>query len=222
MLAVSAGAWYLILGPRGANQCACGMSGAGFDGSSMAAWMRSLGEWVVMTLAMMLPLMATPARFAAFSSLWRRRHQAVGTFLVAYVAVWAVAGAATLGIIDFLHRAHVSSGGWVAGAGFLATAAFQFTPLKRRLAVACHRTRPLAPHGWSAHRDCLLFGLDHGVQCVPNCWLLMVAAMLSPWGNAMMMVATLLLVYERYRARPRNRVVPAILGLLAAAHFTVY
>ncbi len=174
-----------------------------------------------MTLAMMLPLMATPARFAAFSSLWRRRHYAVGTFLVAYLAVWTAAGAATLGIAEFLRRAHVPGSGWLAGAGFLATAAFQFTPLKRRLSVACHRTRPLAPFGWSAHRDCLLFGLDHGVQCVPNYWLLMFVSMLSPWGTAMMVMATLILLYERYRARPRNRVVPMLLCLLAAAFHSV-
>jgi len=219
MLAISAGAWYFLLSPHGTARCACGLSGAGFDWRSGRAWTYALGEWFVMALAMMLPLMVMPARAAAFGSLWRRRHCAVGVFLVAYLAVWTAAGAATLALVEFLRCAHVPQHGWVAGAGFLATAAYYLTPLKRRLAVACHRTRPLAPVGWPAHRDCLLFGLDHGVPCVQNCWLLMFVAMLSPWGAAMMIVATLLLLYERYRARPRNRLAPLLLCVLAAVHF---
>jgi predicted metal-binding membrane protein len=46
---------------------------------------------------------------------------------------------------------------------------------QRRFSLATHLTRPLAPDGWRAHRDCLYFGVDHGIHCVGNCWLLMLA-----------------------------------------------
>jgi predicted metal-binding membrane protein len=130
-----------------------------------------------------------------------------------------VAGAASLFLLFILRYTHATEHRWVIGVGFLAAAAWQSTALKRRLAAACHRTRPLAPDGWAAHRDCLYFGADHGIHCVGNCGVLMFASMLSPWHQAIMVVVTLLLLYERYRPRPIDCVIPLTLGVLAIGHY---
>lgn len=218
VLVISAGAWCFLLGPRWSVGCACGMNAPGSGWRGSLEWIRGLTDWFTMVLAMMLPLMIIPVRAAAFGSLWRRRNWAIGTFLASYLSVWIVAGAAWLLFDAFLRGTHAAESRWVIGAGFLAAAVWQSTAPKRRLSAACHRTRPLAPDGWPAHRDCLCFGADHGIHCIGNCGALMLAAMLSPLHQVMMLVAEFLLLYERYRARPRGRAIPFTLGLLAVGH----
>src|SRR5262245_17459539 len=48
--------------------------------------------WVVMMMAMMLPVAAPSAARLAFDSLWHRRHLAMLEYLVGYLAVWSVFG----------------------------------------------------------------------------------------------------------------------------------
>jgi predicted metal-binding membrane protein len=218
MLAISGVAWCSLLAPGSGAACTCGMAwpAGTFPGSE--EWGRALGDWLVMVLAMMLPLMVIPARTTAFGSLWCRRHWAIGTFLAGYIAIWMAAGVLSLVLIAIVRSVLGPGAAWAAGAGYLAAAAWQTTPWKRRLAVACHRTMPLAPAGWPAHRDCLRFGADHGIYCVGNCGLLMLVSMLSPWYLTMMIVTALLLLYERYQARPGDRFIPWVLGAVAVEH----
>jgi predicted metal-binding membrane protein len=217
MLAVSAGAWYWLLNPREGVEY-CSLSAPGSDWHSPQEWARGLSGWFIMVLAMMLPLTVIPVRVAAFGSLWRRRNRVIGIFLAGYLSVWTVAGAVSLPLLARLRDTPATQLRWLIGAAFLLAAAWQTTALKRRFAAACHMTRPLAPEGWLANRDCLRFGAEHGTYCVGNCGVLMVAAMLSPWHRAMMVLSALLLLYERYRPRLRSRAVPLALGLLAIAH----
>lgn len=211
MLVLSAGGWVWLLLPREAGGCPyCAVA----HGPPLQ-WLGSLGNWLAMILAMMLPLMIVPVRFAAFGSLRRRRHPAVGAFLASYVSVWMVAGIICLWLLTLLKTTPAAENRYALAAGLLAAACWQATAWKRRLATACHRTRPLAPDGWQAHRDCLLFGADHGMHCVANSGLLMFVAMLSPLHAASMCVVTLLLLYERYWSFPRDRVVPILLCVWA-------
>jgi predicted metal-binding membrane protein len=220
VLAISAGAWCCLLFPHGhAGSCVfCKVNAPGSGWPDLPEWIGGLRDWFIMILAMMLPLMIIPVRVAAFGSLWRRRHWAIGAFLASYLTVWIVAGATSLLLMSLLHVAHATECRWVIGVGFLAAAAWHITALKRRFSAACHLTKPLAPDGWPAHRDCLRFGANHGVHCVGNCGVLMFAAMLSPWHQTMMFVATLLLLYERYRARRGSRAIPLTLCLLGVGH----
>jgi predicted metal-binding membrane protein len=214
------GAWYLMLAPpvfSGGE--ICGVSALTDRGLGAGGWARSLYDWLIMVLAMMLPLILFPVRATAFGSLWRRRHWAIGTFLASYLAVWLVAGA--LGLFLLERGCEVSGaiqGGWIAAVGLLALSGWQLTESKRRLAVACHQTKPLAPTGWKAQRDCLKFGASQGLYCVANCGALMLVAIVSPWHQGMMIVAALLLLYERYRPRPRDRTIATALVFLACTH----
>ena len=57
-------------------------------GQLLAEW----GGWMLMVLAMMLPVVAPDARRVAMRSLWHRRHRAMAWFLAGYLAVWAALG----------------------------------------------------------------------------------------------------------------------------------
>src|SRR5947208_13000111 len=52
------------------------------------AMVRMAAGSLLMTLAMMLPLIILPVRHAAFRSPWRRRHRAAAGVVLGYVAVW--------------------------------------------------------------------------------------------------------------------------------------
>ena len=217
VLATSVTAWCLMLEPHplaggnGAVRCAlCRQSGG---------IVQDLADWLIMILAMMLPLIIIPARAAAFGSLWRRRHLAMAEFLAGYVAVWMLFGGPVLLLSATLHSLTANEFRWVAGAGFFLTAVWQSTNLKRRFSAACHQTIPLAPDGWAAHRDCLRFGALQGAYCVGSCGLLMLLAMLSPWPQTMILAAMGFLLYERYHMRPRNNAIVLALGLVGVAHW---
>jgi predicted metal-binding membrane protein len=218
MLAVSALAWFYLLFPCSTVGSVCITTTASGDRLGTHVPAHNLSGWLIMVLAMMFPLIIIPVRRTAFGSLWYRRHWAIVVFLAGYLTIWVIAGIGRLLAAAFLGGTPALGNRWVIGASFLAAAAWQMTPLKRRFAAACNRIEPLAPRGWPAHRDCLRFGADHGIRCLGNCGFMMMAAMFSPWQPATMVVTTLLLLYERYRARRRARVVPLTLGLLAVGH----
>jgi predicted metal-binding membrane protein len=171
-----------------------------------------------MVVAMMFPLMIIPVRTTAFNSLWRSRHRAIAEFLAGYLGIWTVAGIAWMLVPGVLDRVYPGNADLAAALAFLIAAIWQVMALKRRFLASCHWTMPLAPNGWRAHFDCFYFGANHGAHCAGNCLPLMLAAVTSSWHSEMMVIATLILLYERYRARPEDKILPATIGLLGLWH----
>lgn len=188
-LALSAGAWALMLRPHAHH----------IDGP--------LTHWLLMTIGMMLPMVVMPMRAAAERSLWSRRHRAITGFLVGYLACWLAIGVAT----SMVSVRHELAG----GIAFAVAGAWQLTRRKRMALTGCHRVMPLAPRGWRADRDCVLFGAHIGTRCVISCWALMLACFFS--GHALLAMAgiTAVCLIERYTRRPDHRLLSA--GLFAAA-----
>ena len=60
--------------------------------SIAAAATIAFAQWLLMVVAMMVPLAAGAIRTTAARSLWRRRHRAIAAFLAGYLAPWAIAG----------------------------------------------------------------------------------------------------------------------------------
>jgi predicted metal-binding membrane protein len=159
-----------------------------------------------MVLAMMVPLALFSIRLTAARSLWRRRHRAIGGFLVGYLSPWFTFGAcfAAVDIALGLGRwPHVLP--WLGAIGFAVAAVWQIAPVRVRAELACHRTMPIAPHGWRADRDCFRFGWLTGGQCVISCWALMVACVLAGHSLTAMVCAAVIGVVERYFVRPGQR-----------------
>jgi predicted metal-binding membrane protein len=201
-LAASAAAWLAL---------ALGASA----GHHASAW-DSASRWLLMIVAMMVPLVLGSVRVAAERSLWRRRDRAMALFIVGYLAPWL-----PVGLLASALAAHVPlESPAVAAAAFGVAAAWQLTPMKRRALLACHRTAPLAPRGWRADRDCLRYGSMIGQSCLVGCWALMLACHLAGHGITTMACVGAVGVVERYIARPDRWVtlgVPVVLALLEAA-----
>jgi predicted metal-binding membrane protein len=175
----------------------------------------SLALWVLMTLAMMGPVLLPAVRHVALNSLRWRRQRAVAAFLLPYLLVWAAVGAVALGVVAAVPGARSVA----ALAAILAVAAaWQVSPFKRRALLGCHRTVPLPPRGWKATAGCATFGLRHGLSCVASCWALMLVMAVSPAGHLLWTVGlTAVVCAERYLPRPRRTSRRAAAVLAAAA-----
>lgn len=169
----------------------------------------------LMAVATMLPPAMPAVRHVAVNSLYWRRRRATVEFLLVFVGIWVAFDLVVLGAL--------SRWGWgaspAAAAAALAVAAiWQLTPLKRRAMLACHRARPLPPHGWRATAGVADFGLRHGGACLGSCWAMMLTtAFVGLPRFAWMAVLTTLITVERLNLKPKRtaRRVGAMLGAAA-------
>jgi predicted metal-binding membrane protein len=181
---------------------------------------RMAANALVMTVAMMVPLVVRPLRTVAGRSLWRRRDQAVGFFLVAYLGRSGIAAiiATQLALGSGLYT--LRNPAISAALCIFAAALWQITPVKRAALEECDRTIPLAPAGWAAVRDDLRYGWVIGESCLTNCWAVMAVAWLLPHSSAAMLGTGSILMLERYSARINQRALAgalSIVGLLLLA-----
>jgi predicted metal-binding membrane protein len=190
-----------------------GMS-AGTHTSVQHAVLMGLPMWLAMSAAMMLPGVLPAVGHVATNSFRWRRGRAMTGFVIVYLAVWGLFGAAVLGVLSvFGLQTSVA----LAVALTLA-AGWQLTSSKRRALRDCHRSVPLPPSGWPAAREVGRFGLRHGTACLRSCWPLMLVMAVVPVGEMVlwMPALTLLVSAEKLASRPR-RVVKAGSALLGAA-----
>jgi predicted metal-binding membrane protein len=160
-------------------------------------------QWLLMVVAMMVPLSVGAIRTTAARSLWRRRHRAIAAFLAGFLVPWAIAG---LGISIAVAASMPDDARAIGAVTALAVALaawWQRSPAKRRALMACHGTRPLAPAGWGAVRDGVGFGASIGTHCLISCWPLMLACAVSGHHPLVMVGAAALGVAER--TSPRRR-----------------
>lgn len=187
-------------------------------GSSLVG---SVGHWLLMTVAMMLPLNSGVVRTTAARSLWRRRHRAIAAFLCGYVLPWALAGVLASVVLERLAASaapHASSGPLAVAAMVALAAAWQITPVKGRALLDCHRTMPLAPHGWRATRDGVRYGTWIGTRCVISCGPLMLVCVAAGHSvPANLAIAGLSLVERRMPPRAARIGVGLALASLALA-----
>jgi Predicted metal-binding integral membrane protein (DUF2182) len=156
--------------------------------------------WMLMVLAMMLPVIAPQARQVALQSLWSRRHRAMAGYLAGYVVVWAVLGIAVLAV---LHGAGVADPpATVLVAALLIAAGWQTSRPRRQILRRCGVLRLGAPRGWAAARDCTTLGLRAGLRCVVTCGPAMVAMAMA--HHNLILVAAVLVLMLTERARGPN------------------
>jgi predicted metal-binding membrane protein len=178
--------------------------------------------WMVMAVAMMLPVAAPSARRIARAGLWRRRHIAIAEFLLGYLGVWAVIGLPAIAVVAAV---------WPAGAPILAVPAtlvvaaiWQVNPVRKRALRKCRGSAFVHVRGWRTDRDCLGEGVKSGLRCVGTCGPVM-AAMAVGHSLVVMLIVTALLLSERARgpnpAQRAGRPFEAIcLVILAGVAFT--
>jgi predicted metal-binding membrane protein len=174
-------------------------------------------DWIVMVFAMMLPLITGAVRFTASASLWARRHRAIGGFLLGYLAPWLAVGFAAA----LLRQAGWTHSYTAPALCFVLAARWQGTTTYKRAQWACHRTRPIAPLGWPADRDCLRFGSLIGLACVRTCWPLMLACEFAGHSPIALVGGMVIGLVEKRRFERRRRPSAFIATGTMAAYYAV-
>jgi predicted metal-binding membrane protein len=195
---------------------------AGFATAEPARW---AGEWTLMIVAMMFPLLVPMIGHVAAKSFAGRRERSVALFVAGYALIWAIAAAAA-SVALIAARAGLSSLGLASSAGLIGCALaglWQLVPAKERAVNRCHGTVALRPFGPAADRDALRFGALHGTRCVRACGPTMVLPLLGGFagglGLAAMAVIFAIALTERARPRPQyglSAVALFLLGLVSS------
>ena len=208
---VAAAAWVALLAGLGMHGAAMGPHHAPFVGVAV---------WMLMVVAMMVPVTLPAVRYVGLNSMRGRRQRAMALYTAVYVGVWTVFGLAAIGL-DHILGAHLGISEQVLLASVLAVAGgWQLTRAKRRALYACGRTVPLPPLGRRADAGCARFALLHGWRCVQSCWAIMLVMVIIGHSSLVWMIAlTALVIAEELTITGRRLTRPAagILTLAAAA-----
>jgi hypothetical protein len=166
-------------------------------------WWDRWTHWLLMVPAMMLPVVAARVRAVGLRSVWSRRHLSAGLYVLGFLAVWAVVGAALVAVVVAAGLDH--DAGDLLVVSLLLAAAWQGSPARRRLVRRCAPLRLGAPTGLAADADCLRAGARSAQRCMLECWPVMLAMALS--HSLLLMVGlTVVLLTERARgANPQLR-----------------
>ena len=202
--AVAAMAWLVLLGMSALMTMPMdhhGMSGA--MSTSPSSWAEHWSHWLLMVLAMMLPVAARQVRGVAQRSIWSRRQRSAVFFVLGYVALWSAVGALLVGVVVATGLDDGATDLLVVS--LLLAAAWQTSAPRRRLVRRCEALKLGAPSGLAGDVDCTRAGLRAGVRCLQECWPAMIAMALSQ-SLLLMAGLTVVLLTERMRgANPQRR-----------------
>ncbi|MEI9994752.1 MAG: DUF2182 domain-containing protein [Rhizomicrobium sp.] len=207
LLLTSALAWTALW--RGASAALAMPSLCGTASDLAAAWaaaqlalalhppLQIALSWLVLLLAMTLPLAAGPAE-----QLWRRtRHGlALGLFLCSYLAIWLAAGAVLVPLALVIGVAAAALG--VPALGLVAALAllWQVMPPKRAALRLSLQAPPHASRSRPMPVVALRFGARAGAGCVGSGWALMLAPLVLNGGSRLVMIAVAALLLMERRA----------------------
>ncbi|HSC20739.1 MAG TPA: DUF2182 domain-containing protein [Solirubrobacterales bacterium] len=240
--AMVAAAWLALLAGEGAARASGGTGGTGWENGPLWICTTGLGHlashsthgaaasaplatasiaagtpmWALMAAAMMVPTAMPAVQHASLTSLYWRRRRAALEFLVVFLALWTVFSVLVLGPLMSLKP---TASPFALPVALAAAALWQLTPLKLRALRACHRSRPLPPHGWRASLGVADFALHNGAACLLSCWAIMVAAAISGPGRLLWMAAlAAAITVEKLAEKPRtaSHRLAALLGAAAA------
>ena len=159
-------------------------------------------HWLLMVLAMMLPVVAPHVRTVGLRSLWSRRHRSI---LVLRPRVRRAVGRRGRRCSWPRSSSSVSAttGPTCSRSSLLLAAAWQVSVPRRRVLRRCASLRLRASSGLAADVDCARAGVRSGLRCLVECWPVMLAMALS---HSLVLMAGLAVVLLTERARGANPV----------------
>ncbi len=210
---------------------------AGMDngpGSDLGSLSFYVAAWVVMMAAMMFPSISPMVRTYALVQRSRYARRGLGeptativAFIAGYLITWTVFGLAAYatfhvaGALDLVPFSWDRGGSYVAGGVILASAIYQFTPLKDACLSRCRGPLDFLTERWRDGVDGgLRLGLEHGAWCVGCCWALMAALFaLGVMSIAWMTLIAALIAAEKLLPwkRTANRAIAILLAALGLA-----
>ena len=205
VFAVSLIAWVVILlEPRASACCAVNAAGVSWTVLLAAHPPASLaGNWVLMLIAMMAPMLVAPIYHIRISSFARRRARSTMLFVAGYGAVWMVAGIVIV-VVELIAAWRMPGSYLPATIVGLTAVVWQASPFKQRCLNRCHSHRPLAAFGFAADLDVFRFGLEQGLWCTASCWAAMLFPMLLPEAHFTAMAAVAILMFCERLDPPRE------------------
>jgi predicted metal-binding membrane protein len=204
VLAVSLIAWIvLLLQPRVSSCCSVNAAGLSWEILLAANPPRSLaGNWALMLIAMMAPMLVAPIYHIRISSFARRRVRSTMLFAAGYGIVWMAVGVGLvmgeLAATWLMPQSYLPA--MIIG---LIAVVWQASPFKQRCLNRCHSHRPLAAFGIAADLDVLRMGLEQSLWCVGSCWAAMLFPMLLPEGHFIAMATVAALMFCERLDPPR-------------------
>lgn len=162
-----------------------------------------VGSWVVMLLAMMLPLTAVPIAHIRSRSFQHLRLLTSWAYLLGYFVIWMAAALPLIGLALFMRLlASVPEAPFLAA--FLLAIAWQSTPWKQFALNKCHALPPLSSFGTTQFGSSFVYGLNHGVWCLAACSPLMLVTLLAPTHSQIWMVLVALWIWAERLELPRK------------------
>lgn len=177
----------------------------------------SVGLWILMATAMMLPTALPEARSISLNGKWKRRQRGPALFAVGYLAVWSAVGTLLLSAARLIGPK--AAGPLAISAALAIAAAWESTRWKRLCLRACHRLRALPPDAWRADRASVREGIRNGAWCAGSCGPMMVPMALAPHSVGLLLMVFLFAVVSAEklltRAVDHLRLVAAVLTIAA-------
>jgi predicted metal-binding membrane protein len=211
----------LLIGAAAVGWAISAVRMAGMDagpGGELGATGWFMATWVVMMVAMMLPVIVPPA--VGYLQQWGRAASAApivqgALFVGAYLALWATAGLVAYEVISAGRHmlggalAWEDGGRWAAAVVLALAAGYQLSARKRRTLEHCRRT-----HGATGASA----GARAGVACLASSWAMMAALFaLGVMSLRWMALVAVLIAAERIprRATPGRFAAAAVFLVLA-------
>ena len=191
--------------------------------SSLSLFGLTLGGWVVMVVAMMLPSsLPLVWMFHRMVSHRASPRTLVLLLLAGYVAVWTVVGMIlfsgqwTLQSLLFVNEWATSHRTVLAGGLLIAAGLYQFSSLKYRCLDQCRSPLAFIVSHWQAKRprwEAWQLGVSHGWFCVGCCWSLMVVLVVLGLSSMWWMLAggTLMAMEKNMK---QGRALAGVLGVV--------
>jgi predicted metal-binding membrane protein len=204
-------AWWHLAGMAAAPGPSChgGLAGADVRPWSVQAFGAAATMWLVMMVAMMLPIVSP--WLLAMSRTARQREArptplpAVGGFLLGYAAVWvgysllAAAGQLVLQRSALLSAEGALTSRYLASALLALAGAYQWSPFRDACMTHCRSPFAFFLSSWRAGPwGAFSMGARHGIFCAGCCWALMaVSFVFGVMSLAWMAALTAFLVLEK-------------------------
>lgn len=212
-------AWLALIGHQEGHIASPHMQPFGFS-----AFALSVGMWMVMMVAMMLPPVLPWILFFAEAN---REHASpsrlVVVFVSGYFIVWLLYSVAagslqlTLQQAAVIGGADLRVGGITGGVVLVGAGLFQLTPLKRACLKHCRTPLSFFLSRWrDGPTGAFRMGLLHGAYCAGCCWALMVLSFALGVMNLLWM-ATLTLMICVEKLVPRGDRMSLVFGVLLLA-----
>ena len=175
-----------------------GSAAPGADGGLTASLGVAALGWLLMIMAMMLPVVVPVLYRVVVDTLPRRRVRAISLVLVGYTGLWCATGVVALLIILPLTSSLTDFGSTALVVIMLVVAAgYELSPIKRRALRRCALGYRLPPRGVAADQACLRAGLRHGRACLTSCAALMGVLLVAGHSDLALLVLITALIWAQ-------------------------